>query len=345
MTLSADILALSPLAYWKLDEASGNFADSSGNGVTLTANGTPVYSQTSLLKDASGTSIAFDGSTDYGVSAANSDVIKATLNVFNSTTIGDDATFFSRYFSAGSRLRFYRWSTNADSLTFSHDASSHVFTHEKTAESYLANGENHIVITSWDGTDLICYIDGIEVGRSAQVTNPYTGSGGSFYLGVYNNATNLFYHQGDLDDSAIFGAHLTKSDAEQLSRGVTNAVSISITESSSITDWTITTNLGKVKNTTITAPVIFSSEPFINITVSPKIDGVWPVSTAIALDYLVIAVDPSATPHLWKCTTAGTTNSTEPSWNLSGTTTDNTVTWTYVDELVQPVTHGPLIPS
>ena len=36
-TLSAEILADTPLGYWKLDEASGNFADSSGNGRTMTA--------------------------------------------------------------------------------------------------------------------------------------------------------------------------------------------------------------------------------------------------------------------------------------------------------------------
>jgi len=36
-------MADSPIAYWKLDEASGNFADSSGNSRTMTAAGTPMY--------------------------------------------------------------------------------------------------------------------------------------------------------------------------------------------------------------------------------------------------------------------------------------------------------------
>lgn len=42
---------------------------------------------------------------------------------------------------------------------------------------------------------------------------------------------------------------------------------------------------------------------------------------------------------------AAVTGATEPSWNLSGTTTDNTVTWTYVAPLVDPKTLGPKIPS
>lgn len=42
-TLSAEILADSPSGYWKMDEASGNFADSSGNSRTLTAGGSITY--------------------------------------------------------------------------------------------------------------------------------------------------------------------------------------------------------------------------------------------------------------------------------------------------------------
>ena len=37
-----EVAADSPRAYWKFDEASGAFADSSGNGYTLTTNGSPV---------------------------------------------------------------------------------------------------------------------------------------------------------------------------------------------------------------------------------------------------------------------------------------------------------------
>lgn len=41
--IAAEIMADSPTGYWKLDEASGNFADSSGNSNTLVANGTIRY--------------------------------------------------------------------------------------------------------------------------------------------------------------------------------------------------------------------------------------------------------------------------------------------------------------
>jgi Concanavalin A-like lectin/glucanases superfamily len=41
-TIDDEVMADTPLGYWKLDEASGNFADSSGNGYTLPIVGTPV---------------------------------------------------------------------------------------------------------------------------------------------------------------------------------------------------------------------------------------------------------------------------------------------------------------
>lgn len=41
----AAVLADTPRGYWKLDEPSGNFADSSGNGLTMTASGSLTYSQ------------------------------------------------------------------------------------------------------------------------------------------------------------------------------------------------------------------------------------------------------------------------------------------------------------
>lgn len=46
--LASEILALSPTAYWKLTENSGTFADSSGNGNTLTGSGTINYRYAAL---------------------------------------------------------------------------------------------------------------------------------------------------------------------------------------------------------------------------------------------------------------------------------------------------------
>ena len=56
---AAAVLALSPTAYWRLGDASGNATDSSGNTHHLTAGGTPTYGAAGWASDGNG-AIAFD---------------------------------------------------------------------------------------------------------------------------------------------------------------------------------------------------------------------------------------------------------------------------------------------
>lgn len=58
------------------------------------------------------------------------------------------------------------------------------------------------------------------------------------------------------------------------------------------------------------------------------LEGTWVASTAYTVGQFVKPTTENR--HSYKCTTAGTTNSTEPTWGttLAGTTTDNTVIWT-----------------
>lgn len=57
--ISAEILADSPTGYWKLDEASGNFADSSGSGNTLVASGSIRYQNMYLDRNNPATLFAY----------------------------------------------------------------------------------------------------------------------------------------------------------------------------------------------------------------------------------------------------------------------------------------------
>jgi len=68
----------------------------------------------------------------------------------------------------------------------------------------------------------------------------------------------------------------------------------------------------------------------------------WTENKTVNLDELIHPNDVSATPYYFKCTTAGITGLTEPSWQTanSATTTDGTVIWTVVEPLNQPITHA-----
>lgn len=65
MTYSAEVLADSPLLYWRLGDASGTTAtDSSGNGRHGTYGGSPTLGTTGLLTGDSDTAVSFDGVDD-----------------------------------------------------------------------------------------------------------------------------------------------------------------------------------------------------------------------------------------------------------------------------------------
>lgn len=127
----------------------------------------------------------------------------------------------------------------------------------------------------------------------------------------------------------------------------------SITETLDVIDWVI--DVYRMDTAVLLTTVDATDGYYIDISASgytgaclllcrPKTGDVWEASAVYALDDYVLATDPEATPHLWQCTTAGTSDSTEPVWNLSGTTADNTVTWTYIAALVDPVVLAPRIP-
>lgn len=65
MTYSAEVLADSPLLYWRLGDASGTTAtDSSGNGRNGTYVGSPTLGATGLLTSDADTAVNFDGAND-----------------------------------------------------------------------------------------------------------------------------------------------------------------------------------------------------------------------------------------------------------------------------------------
>ncbi|WAR42944.1 LamG domain-containing protein [Methylomonas rapida] len=83
------------------------------------------------------------------------------------------------------------------------------------------------------------------------------------------------------------------------------------------------------------------------LTVKPDVGAAWKASTAYALNGKTFPTDPITKPYYYTATVAGTSGTTEPNWPTTPgqTVTDGTVTWECVERLVQPITHGPLIPS
>jgi hypothetical protein len=212
----------------------------------------------------------------------------------------------------------------------------------------------HVALTVASGQARL-FIDGVLQDTVAIGFAPSFDSAHTLRLGTYETGTTR-YLDGNIDEVRVTKgyARYTATFTPPTAAYPNSAAEFSgnITESSAITNWRVTavkcSDGALVGTTTVTGTTyllgVTTTAPCL-ITLSPKIDRAWTASTAVALNDYGVAVNPDATPHLWQCTTAGTTGATEPSWNLSGTTTDNTVTWTYVAPLADPKTLGPKIPS
>jgi len=110
----------------------------------------------------------------------------------------------------------------------------------------------------------------------------------------------------------------------------------------SSTGLTCTTTVNTTVSTTYTLDTP-SIEPY-TVTLSPKIDAVWTASTALTTGKYVVPTSPDTDARLYKVTTAGTTAASEPAW-VGNTVTSGTVVFTYVAELLDPVSLGAKIPS
>ena len=86
-----------------------------------------------------------------------------------------------------------------------------------------------------------------------------------------------------------------------------------------------------------------SLEPY-TLTAELTVNGVWRPSKDIPIGYLVVATNPDANPLIYKCTSGGTTGTTEPAFTDT-TITDGSVTWVKQKSAVDPAALGLKIPT
>lgn len=203
LDIDTEIAADSPRGYWKLDEASGNFADSSGNGYTLTITGTPVQQyQFSALNKSFPTrktpASNLGGQTSYAVNASalglSLPVTTYTMEAWGAFTaagvlmavggVGETAVanFAGKLDinSNGTMSNFWEYASGTDGWTAS------------SLLGGLLDGKlHHIVITKDAATRTVAYyIDGRYVGGG-------TYSAGVEHTGGTNGVFSVFGAPGD----------------------------------------------------------------------------------------------------------------------------------------------------
>jgi hypothetical protein len=123
------------------------------------------------------------------------------------------------------------------------------------------------------------------------------------------------------------------------------AISGNISETSGITTWRVSaamcsdnSSAGTTTSTGTTYSLTTTQTGAALVSITPKIDYVWSAGKVAVVGDFVVPTDIASAGYLYVCTTAGTTNTVEPFWISSGTIADNSVVWTFVDRLVNPIT-------
>lgn len=218
MAYADTVNALSPASYWKLDEASGTFADQRPAAITGTAvnNGSFSYSQTRLIENDAGTSISvtntngdaitFGDNYDFTGSAAFTALAWIHLNTYNSAT--------GHYIWGnldGSVRGWYVFLGNPAvtiNVARGDNAGFDVVTHAVSEASI--EGSTHFVGIIYDGTNLKVGYDGAFVNSAASsksLVAPTTST--LLNLGRYGGGGSGF--DGRLDEPAIWSSALSEA--------------------------------------------------------------------------------------------------------------------------------------
>lgn len=211
------------VSYWKLDESSGNAADSVGAN-TLTNNNTVGYAAAKINNGADGgssntdKSLSRDGNTPAGISYAQFVTAWSISLWMNETTQGSNKKFTGMQVSDGSNRRNMQLTSDSGTLKVNvYDGTANSYT---TAQS-LSTGTWYHVVYTYDGTDIRIYLNGTLVltqSRSFSQQNDSQAGGFGLVADRQNNSSVDFF-SGLVDEVGIWSRALSAGEVSQLYNG------------------------------------------------------------------------------------------------------------------------------
>lgn len=196
------------LAYWKLDESSGNAADSSGNGYTLTNNGSTSYGTgkinngidfgtTNTNKYLSATLIDPDSyNSGFSISFwVNFNSLSSDQYAFSFNDLGWGGVHFRAISSTDTRFRFGNGVTSDGGET-------------AYASSWSTGTWYHITMTH-SATANKYYVNGSQV--ATDTTNVTLANNGTTF-----NIGGVIYSKAIVDEFGIWGKELSSTEVTEL---------------------------------------------------------------------------------------------------------------------------------
>lgn len=218
MTYASEVLADSPLVYWRLGEASGTTAtDSSGNGLNGTYSGSYTQGVTGLLTGDSDTAVTFTSGLVTVADTTDLSALTAEAWIKGADTGGGvvarmSTTTTNRVFSLGlnagvAQAVIYKTNTTLTSVT---------------GTTTVSNNAVHHIAMTYDGTTLRLFVDGVEEGTpSTAVSGTLNTADGPLTAGGRGTSGE---YSGTVDEVAYYTTALTDTRiAAHYSAGVTAA--------------------------------------------------------------------------------------------------------------------------
>lgn len=334
-----------------------SFTDSSNNGLLVNNVGNPVISsaQAAFAQSASIPNFADGLYIDDAALILNNDDYTLEFFAYQTAdnTTGNCAIYFRENTTPGTPgIAFHLRHPAASNFPRLFDSGSSAISDGTTA--FNLNQWYHVALVRISGV-VKCYIGGA---YQTQITSQnYTGN--RLVVGLLASLDdNGFGFKGYIDEIRLtkgiarytadftppiaphpdYTAEITGTLSESLAATHFRAIAHQTSDGALVGDSVISTPA-------FTLP-INTLEP-VYVTLHPDQGTSWQASTTYALGDHCFPSDPITTPYYYVCTVVGTSGATEPTWpTISGdTVTDGTVTWQCVERLVQPITHGPLIPG
>src|SRR4051794_23828332 len=206
MSYATDVAALSPIAYWRLGEASGtSAADTSGNGHTGTYVGTPTLGATGLLTGDADTAVTF-ASGKYvttPTSAAYDIAHPAAVAWIKGSTFGDFQMIASQ--ADGTIHNHWFLCFRSDGrVNFTFNTVGGVATAADSGATHVNDSTRHMVVGRWDGSFIDVFIDNVRVAHVSSAATMYTGAGIPVTLAAESPGT--FTGAATIDEVAYFDA-------------------------------------------------------------------------------------------------------------------------------------------
>ncbi len=203
LTYAQQVLADSPAGYWKMDEASGDIADSSGNALTMTTHGGPTY-------HATGPGTGGFGITFVAASSQYFEIVDPGSSPLDVANVFSLEMWYKRSATQGT----FQWLLSKGNSAYAmYVDDSNVVTAQSPAQGEIIHANaaltdtaswHHIVCTYNAGTKKL-YIDGADVGTGGG-TPTCVDNGASFDIGA-TGATNFI--NGSMAHVAVYSTVLS----------------------------------------------------------------------------------------------------------------------------------------